>query len=115
MNNISTMEGASVKRYNDLKCKLGENDIQQVEEINKFLQQFKGEYRKADSKKDFCRVNNIPDGSTQSIIYNLKLIFDLFNWEEITIEKINKVAKEHKKKSENILKTMIRRIEEYRR
>lgn len=112
MNTLNTMEGVSVKRYkNDVKCKLGENDKQQVEEINKFLQEFKKQYTNADNKKEFFRVNNIP--CNDSVLYNLKLIFDMFDWQEITIESINKVAKLHKKKSENLLKSLQRRIKDF--
>ena len=96
--------------YKEIKCKLGENDKQQIEEVNKFFEQFKTDYINADSKKEFFRVNNITD---DSVIFNLKLIFDLFNWEEITVETINKVAKLHKKKAENIQKTLCRRIQDY--
>ena len=110
---IRNMEAnESVKRYQIIECKLGENDKQRVEDVNKFFEQFKKEYKKADSKKEFYKVNNLKDND--STIYNLKLIFDLFNWQEITIESINKVSKLHKKKAENILKTLCRRIEEYK-
>ena len=111
MKTFSNMEVANVKRYYNLECKLGENDKQQVEEINKIFQDFKKQYINADTKKEFFRANNIDDNS---LLYNLKLIFDLFEWQEITIEKINKVSKEQKKKPENILKTLCRRIEEYK-
>ena len=111
-NTITNMEGNGVKRYEIIKCKLGESDKQQVEEINKFFQDFKKDYINADTKKSFYKVNNIKDND--SAIYNLKLILDLFNWDEITIETINKIAKEHKKRAENLLKTLCRRIEEYK-
>ena len=111
MNTFSNMEVANVKRYYNLEYKLGSEHENDAKEINTFFKEFKEQYRKADSKKEFFRVNNIKDND--SILYNLKLLLDLFDWEEITIEKINKVAKEHKKKPENILKTLCRRIEEY--
>ena len=97
--------------YKEIKCKLGENDKQQVEDVNKFFQDFKKQYINADSKKEFFRANNIT--TNDSNLYNLKIMLDLFEWQEITIESINKVAKENKKKAENILKTLCRRIEEY--
>lgn len=100
-------------KHKEIKCKLTEKDEKAIEEVNKIFQEFKKQYTNADSKKDFFRVNNIKDND--SVIYNLKLIFDLFNWGEITIEKINKVAKEYKKKPEHLLNTICRRIEMYRR
>ena len=113
MNNtfIDMEVNKGVKRYQIIKCKLEEKDINKVEEINKFFQDFKKEYRKADTKKAFYKLNDI--NTDDSIIYNLKLILDLFNWEEITVEKINKVSKEQKKKAENLLKTLQRRIKQY--
>ena len=108
---IRNMEAnENVKRYYNLECKLGENDKQQVEEVNKFFEQFKEQYRNADTKKEFFRANNIDDNS---LVYNLKLMLDLFDWQEITIEKINKVAKEHNKKPEHLLNTICKRIENY--
>ena len=41
MKTFSNMEVANVKRYQIIKCKLGENDKQQVEDANKFFQDFK--------------------------------------------------------------------------
>ena len=113
MSTVNTMEGVkSVKRYYNIKCKLDDKDINKVEEVNKFFEQFKEDYINADSKKEFFRVNNIKDND--SAIYNLKLILDLFNWGEISVETINKIAKINKKKAENILKTLCRRIEDYK-
>ena len=111
---ITNMEGnGSVKRYyNDIKCKLGSEHEEKLEEINKCFEQFKEQYRKADSKKDFYKENDIKTNGT--VIYNLKLLLDMFNWDDdITIEKINKIAKLQKKKPEHLLNTILRRIENY--
>ena len=104
-------KGFYIMNYNEIKCKLTQDDEIKVEEINEFLQEFKKQYTNADSKKEFFRINDIP--CNDSVLYNLKLILDLFNWQEITIESINKVAKLHKKKSENLLKTLQRRIKDF--
>ena len=113
MNNtfIDMEVNKGVKRYTNIKCKLGYEQADKVEEINKCFEQFKEQYRNADTKKEFFRINGI--NTNDSVIFSLKLILDLFNWGEITIEKINKVAKENKKKPEHLLNTICRRIENY--
>ena len=110
---IRNMEAnESVKRY-ELNCKLTQENEKDAKEINTFFKEFKEQYRNADTKKEFFRVNNIKDND--GILFNLKLILDMFNWQEITVETINKVAKLHKKKPEHLLNTICKRIENYRR